>query len=75
MADSESDYSENGNFKTCPYCLASIPKAAVKCSHCHEWVDKKGSDLKGTIGDATITSAFKTGIQEIILILRNFDFL
>jgi hypothetical protein len=32
-----------------PYCLASIPKAAVKCSHCHEWVDKKGSDLKGTI--------------------------
>jgi large conductance mechanosensitive channel len=28
------------NTKTCPYCMESIPKAAIKCSHCT-------SDLKG----------------------------
>lgn len=35
--------------KTCPYCKKEIPKPAVKCMYCANWVDKKEDSFNKNI--------------------------
>lgn len=39
--------------KKCPFCSEEIQSEAIKCKHCHEWLDKRNStNLLGSLTDS-----------------------
>ena len=59
--------------KQCPLCLGQIPDAAVKCQHCGEWVDGRGTsgggDQLGRAANRYVSFTIVMGVIGLIVAL------